>query len=387
MKQLYFDHEAASFASTEVMTAKQKAEEVYFASPLAPYQLGQEALAALRRPYEDVYHLLGSSNDNTLIICSSGAEAINQVLWSVYINTTREEGKNHFITSQIDEAPTILGLERLANYFACSISQIPIDQNGNITKDALIETMSPKTALLSLSYGNGVLGTYQSLKEIITICKERGVLVHLDVTHALGKLSIDFEEMEVDFLTFHAEQIHGPKGIGALLYKVDAVQSPLVIGGAEQKGKRGGACDIPSIIGLGVAASQAVEYCDYMGTELALLRDRFEEGILEKIPDAKVHFQKTLRLPNISCISFPGLNNDALLYRLSQRGVSASFGGGNFQQISLLLEACGLEKQVARSSLSFSFCRWHTDNDIESLSLILVEEVESLKKMSSFFKG
>ncbi len=381
-KDLYFDHSSSSFPSKKVLEVFLKGLEEQWASPLSPCKKGQAALRKIRESYESIYHLLDTEGEYDLVLTSSGTEAVNHALYAASKTALEEEGRNHFLTTKIEEAPNILGLERLARESGAVVTQLDVNSNGQLEAATLKGELTPRTGFLSFSLVNGVTGVLQPIDEILEVARERGLSTHVDVTHAVGKFPMSLAEWGVDYCTFDGQALHCPQGIGVLLYRKNHPLPPFIVGGAEQRGRRGGSWSAAHAMALGQAAMEGAEYLDYMGTEISMLRFAFEQAVTHEIPGIEVAFAACARAPHLSTLLFPGVANDLLLYRLNERGVTASFGGGNFQQISLLLEASNYPKEKAKTALSFSFCRWHDQKHIDDLVQILKEEVLELQKAS-----
>ncbi len=341
---------------------------------------GRTALRlAVKQACQSLYDLIGASQEDQLIFTSSGAEAINQIIFSTYFDVTRETGKNHFIASSLEEAPSILAMERLEK-LGCRHSLIPGDKRGYVTADAFIETLSPRTVLLSLSWGNGLTGVVQPLDEIIQICKERKILLHVDASHVLGKGEFPWAACGADFLTFSGEAIGGPKGTGALFIKKGIECSPFILGGNEQGGLRAGGLNEALLIGLGAAAAHLKRKGSSANMELARLKNIFEEEICRSCPSTRVMFGEEIRLPHLTTLLFPNVVNEALAFVLHKKGLFTSFGGGHCQQLQHLLASCGLH---THSALSFRFSDEMTDPLVKEAIKRIVESVHHLQKCSS----
>jgi cysteine desulfurase len=350
-------------------------------TPVAPHQKGQELFPALTDSFKALYQFIGAKEADQFVLTSSGAEAVNHVISSVYREVTLMTGKNQFITSNVDEAPAMMAIHRLQP-LGCIAKTVKANSQGLITAEALAETFTPRTALVSLSWGNGLTGVIQPVTEIANLCRERGVLLHLDATHVLGKLFYEIEEVGADFITFNGDQLHAPKGTGGLYIKQGVKWAPFIVGGAEQGNQRAGSFNMPGLVGLASAAEEALEARDFICTEIARLRDKLEMGILSQMTKAIPFFKQQERLPHCTTIGFPGIANEALLFTLNRRGICASIGGGQFQQISLLLTACGVDQSLAYSAIAFSLSRYTTEEEVDQAILLIVETVRSLLKLS-----
>lgn len=348
-------------------------------SPTAPHEAGQEVLPAVREAYDRLYKLLGASDDDTVIFTSSGAEAVNQVVLATYLDLTRETGLNHFVTSNVDEAPVIMAMERL-EHLGCSTSLVPVGSDGVVTPKALGDSFTPRTALVSMSWANGLTGVIQPVADLAEVCRERGILFHVEASHILGRLDFDLSEISPDLISFGGHLLHAPAGTGGLWIRAGLEISPLIVGGHEQEGYRGGPFSIAGLVALGIAAQEAVEGRDLMSTETARLRDRLEEGFLEM--GGRLFFTESERLPTTTLVAFPGVASDALLYRLDQEGVCASFGGGAYQKVPLQLQACGVEGAITECAVSFCLSRETSEEEIDRAIEVIGKTVRQLQKLS-----
>lgn len=355
-------------------------------NPTAPHAMGQELLPDIRAAYGQIYRLLGAADGDTVLFTSSGAEAVNHVVTSAYLDLTREAGLNHYITSLLDEAPVVMAYERLES-LGCTSTMVPVTREGRIAPKKLGDAFTPRTALVSLSWGNALTGTIQPVAELGALCRERGILFHLDATHVLGKLQFDLAEVGADLISFNGEQLHAPKGTGGLWMRSGLKISPLLVGGHDQAGLRAGALNVPGLIALGEACEEALEWRDTFSIEGARLRDRLEEGVMARFEGAFAPFAGVERLPATACLLFPGVNCDALLYRLNQEGLFASFGGGSYQQLALQLEACGIPHPLADCAISLTLSRETTEEEIDEAIELIADQAVQLKTLSTQFMG
>lgn len=354
-----------------------------WASSSSPHQLGQRLHSHIKEGYQALYSLLGADHQATIIFTSSGAEAVNHLIHGVFHDVTRVRGKNHFLTAQTDEAPAILTVGRLEK-MGCVGKMIPVDESGQLTLDAISDALSPRTALISLSWGNGLTGMVQPVHEIVDLCRERGVLVHLEASHILGKHFFDLDDLPVDFITFDGGTLHAPRGTGALYVRKSLTLSPFILGGGQQGGQRGGETDVAGLMGLASASRELLESADLIATETVRLRDQLEKGVKSSYPEAEILFEGVARLPHISVIAFPGVSNEALLYALSEQGVYATMGGGVFQQISLILSAMGFPDSLCQSALSFALSRTTFPEEIDRAVELIAQTAKQLRCHSKY---
>lgn len=379
--QIYLDNSSAARPSEKVISAMMPYWTTHWGIPATPHQKGQELYPSLAEFYKELYAFIGAKEGDQVILTSGGAEAVNHVITSVHRDVTLSTGKNQFLTSKVDEASAIMAISHLEP-FGCVGKMIEVNSQGIVTPQAVADCLSPRTALLSLSWANGLTGVVQPIAEIAQLCRERGVRLHLEATHVMGKLFYELEEIGPDYLTFNGDQLHGPKGTGILYIKQGIRCSPFLFGSADQGGMRAGGLNMPGLAGLAVAAQESLDSRDLLCTETARLRNQFEQGILKGFPQAKICFKEQERLPHCTTLLFPGIANEALLFLLNRRGVCASIGGGNFQQLGLMLSFSGIEETLAHSAVSFSLSRYTTEEEIDRAIAMIVESAHMLARLS-----
>ena len=349
---LYFDNSMATRPSDRAVAKMMPPLTEIWANPMSPHAKGQAVQPYLEEGYKALYDLLRASEQDLIFFTSSGAEAVNTVFQSTYHEVTLNTGKNQFLAAEIDEAPALMAISRLekAN---CVGKLIQPTEHCTITPDAVADIVTPRTALLSLSWANGLTGVVDPVAHIASLCKDRGILFHLEASHVLGKLFFELDDVGADFISWTGEALHAPQGTGALYVRKTVNLHPFLVGGLEQGGNRARTFSVAGFAALGEASRELIEARDYMCTEIARLRNKLEEGVQALVPDAKALFTEQQRVPHITAIAFPGVINEALLYALNRRHVYACIGGGSFQQIGLILKACGIDDLTAHSAVTF----------------------------------
>ncbi len=381
-KGIYLDNSTTTRPSEKTIGRMLQFYTDRWGVPSAAHQMGQELFSDIEESYKSLYAMLGAKESDDFVFTSSGAEAVNHAIFAAYLDVARTTGKNQFVTSNIDEAPALMSIGRLEQ-LGCVGKMVDANQRGYVTAQAVADTMTPRTAIVSLSWANGLTGVINPVGEIASICQERGILFHLDATHVLGKLYYELEDIGASLISFNGDNIHGPKGTGGLYIRQGVKCSPFIVGGLEQAGHRAGSVNIPGLVGLGQAAKEALEARDYVCTEVARLRNKLEKGIMGHVPDAIAYFQDQERLPNCTTVAFPWIANEAMLFSLNRKGVYASIGGGSFQQIGLVLMASGVEETIAHTALSFSLSRETSEDEIDRALDIIVETAKRLRKISN----
>lgn len=333
---------------------------------------------ALREAYGLIYDFAGAKKEDHFIFTSSGAEAVNHAIWAAYLDITRKTGKNHFLCSALDEAATIMAMGRLQEVGSLFQMVAPRPE-GFVTVKEVAEMLTPRTAMLSLSWANGLTGVIQPLVEIADLCRERDILFHVEGTHVLGKGNFSFLETGADLLTFN-----GPyPGTGGMFIREGLEISPLILGGNEQGKMRGGAFSVNGLIEMAKWAKDEKEHADHYSIEIARLRSYFEELICKHLPNVTpLFYAQERRVSHITSFLFPGAASDSLYYLLSQKGVYTSFGGNHFQHFVHILRGCGVPEPDCHSGLSFTFSHSTTQEEIEKAAEKVIETVCQLRKYS-----
>lgn len=360
---IYLDHHSATRPCAAALERMTPYFQEHWGASFAPHRMGQELIAVAQGRYPIIYDLVGAQKNDRFVFTSSGAEALNQVFWSIFFEKGRKEGKTHILISAIEEAPTMQMAKRLEE-LGCTIKVVPVNEAGQIDLEQLRQLINPRTALISVTMANGLTGVIQPVDEIVQIAKEKNVLLHLDATYAVGKYPILFES---DYLTFSGDRIHSVKSSGGLFAKEGAPIVPFILGGNEQNGLRGGNFDIPSFMALSAAAQQANLYLDSMALEVVRLRDLFESLV-----DGTVLYKESLRLPNTSAIVFENVHQETLLYYLNRKGVYATIGGAYAPHLSRINEC----------AVSFALSRMTTEEEVVKGAQIINETVASLQTLS-----
>lgn len=380
-KKIYLDNSMTTRPSDKAVAAMLPFLTERWGTPSAPHQMGQELYPAIAESLKSVYAMLGAKESDGFVFTSSGAEAVNHAVMAAYHDITRNTGKNHFVTSKIDEAPSIMAIGRLEQ-MGCVGKMVAPNKEGAISAQVIADAISPRTAMVSLSWANAMTGVINPVAEISEICKERGILFHVDATHVLGKLFYRLEDVGADIITFNGDNLHAPKGTGGLHVREGVHCSPFILGGIEQAGHRAGSYSVAALAALGVAAKELVDCRDMLCTETARLRDKLESGVVAAVPGAVPCFHAHERVPNATAILFPGVVNESLLYLLNKKGVFASIGGGTFQQIALILAACGIDESLAQTGVNFTLSRETTEEEIDRAIQIIADCVKKLRKGS-----
>lgn len=370
MEPIYLDNGTIARPSSHLISQMQPFLKRHWQAITAPYLKGKEPFVSIERSLGDIRAFVGAHPKDPFQFASSGSAAIAAVYQSAYQDHIAQNGKNHILTSPHEEAPIhLLGkqYEKLGVYQ----KTIPLNDLGQVTRDALEKALTPKTGLVSLSWANSLTGVIHPIWELAELCREKEVLFHVDASQVLGKLYFKFEELPIDYLTFDGGALHAPKGSGGLFAYRGIDFSPSI-----PEGMEGADLNTPALIGLGIAVQEMSEAFDHLSLETPRLRDKLEEGIRLAIPEVEVLFAEAERLPNVSALRFPGVHHELLAFHLREEGVFASFGGGQKQKLEYLTGD--------RTALSFSLSRDTTEEEINRAIAIIVDAAQ---KCRTFSKG
>jgi cysteine desulfurase len=369
----YLDHHTATRPLPSVIQAMLPFLNEHWGSTTAPHQMGQELFPALKKATESILDQVGANQEDRFYFFSSNVEAISHLFLGHYFDHIRHTGKNHILTTNIEEAAALMSLKRLEEV-GCAGKILSVNAQGQLTKERLEEALKPRTSLVSLSWANGLTGVIHPIADLAAACHAKDVRIHVDASYVIGKLYFRLEDLPIDFLTFDGSFIHAPKGTAGLIVKEKTLFSPPLSSMA--------GVPVGGIVALAQALEEGAVMLDHMCLETARLRDKLETGILRGFPEAKVLFQQVERLPNCTAIAFPGVVSDALLYLLHRRGVYASLGGGQSQKLSHILIASGVDETLSLCALSFSLSVETTEEEVDYAIKTIVECAQKLKDMS-----
>ena len=264
-----------------------------------------------------------------------------------------------------------------------------MDKDGQVSVESLREAIDDQTILVSIMMANNEIGTINPIAELGAVCKEKGVLFHVDAVQAVGTLPIDVKAMNIDMLSMSAHKFYGPKGVGALYVRKGIRLKPFMHGGAQENKHRAGTENVPGIVGMGKAIELAEAEREANAQRLQAMRDRLIAGIEEKIPYARLNGSRTQRLPGHVNFSFQFIEGESLLMLLDFCGICASSGSactsGSLDPSHVLL-AIGLPHEIAHGSLRLTLGRENTMEDVEYILEKLPPIVERLRAMSPLYE-
>jgi cysteine desulfurase len=376
---IYFDHNATTPLHPAVWEAMYPFLTEAFGNPSSLHADGLRARDAVEEARERVARLLGASADE-IVFTSGGTEADNLAILGSVLARRLQGG--HIVTSQI-EHPAVLGSCHALETQGCRVTRLPVGSAGTIDPDDLAAALSDDTLLVTLMHANNEIGTIQPVRACAALARARGILVHTDAVQSVGKVATPVDELGVDLLSLSGHKIHGPKGVGALYVRRGTGLDPLVTGGPQERGLRGGTEPVAAIVGLGVAAQLAAASLSAEMSRVAALRDHLEQGVLASIPEVLVNGRPAPRLPTTTNLSFKGVDGQSLVVALDLKGVATSTGSacssGSLEP-SPVLVAMGLPSEWVRGAVRFSLGAGNTLQEVETVLQMLPPVVARLRQ-------
>ncbi|HEX3018581.1 MAG TPA: cysteine desulfurase NifS [Caproicibacter sp.] len=355
-----------------------------YGNPSTLYSLGRDAREAISSARRKAALALGAE-EQEIFFTSGGSEADNWAIRGI-AHANASKGK-HLITTKIEHHAVLHTMKALEKE-GFEVTYLDVNENGIVNPSDFAAAIRPDTTLASIMYANNEIGTIQPIPELGKICSDKGIILHTDAVQAVGHLPINVKEQGVQLLSLSAHKFHGPKGIGALYIRKGLRFPNLIEGGAQEKNRRAGTENVPSIIGLGKAIEIACSSIDGNSRKTKLLRDKLIDGIL-KLPHTKLNGDRENRLAGNVNVSIEGVSGEQLLLQLDQNDICAASGSactsGSLDPSHVLL-AIGLNREVAFGSLRFSLSELNTEEDVDYILEVLPKIVQQLRDVSPLWK-
>jgi cysteine desulfurase len=384
VRPVYLDHIAATPPRPEVVDAMLPFLGESFANPQSLHSGGQEALQAVEESRARVAGLIGASAEE-VVFTASGSESNNLALKGMAL-AGRARGKR-IIVSAIEHL-SVLNAAKSLEKLGFETVLVPVDGLGRVDPEDVRKALTKGTVLVSVQTANSEVGTLEPVAEIARISRENGVPFHTDAIAAAGNVPFDVRALGVDALSLAADQFYGPKGAAALYLRKGTRIVPLVDGGVQEGGRRGGTENVPAIVGMGRAAEiAAAEMTKWIGTETSL-RDHLIRGLLEKVDRSVLTGDPSSRLPHHASFCVEFIEGEAMLLHLDMKGVAASSGSActsKSLKVSHVLLAMGVDHALAQGSLVFSLLETTTAADIDRVLEVFPPIVDTLRRMSPLF--
>jgi cysteine desulfurase len=378
---IYLDNNATTQLDPAVVEEMLPFLTTHYGNPSSGYGFAATARKAMNLARERLATLL-DCEPAEIVFTSGGTESNNAA-----INSTLQlepRGKR-VITSAVEHSAVLRPCQDLAKR-GCTVTFAGVDRHGNLDLGELEAAIRPETALVSIMWANNETGVVFPVEQIAERCREKGVLFHTDAVQATGKIAMRLRDTAINFLSLSAHKFHGPKGVGALYVNRRTRFSPLIAGGSQESGRRGGTENVASVVGLGKAAELALKHLTEGKCNIRSMRDRFERSILETVTEVSVNGAAAARLPNTSSLSFEGIESPAALLLLDRQGICCSAGSAcrtGSQEASHVLRAMNPNTDAARRSLRFSLGRFNTDAQIDRALEVVPKVIDKLRQSSA----
>ncbi len=383
MREVYLDNNATTMVAREVLDEMLPYFHDYYGNPSSMHSFGGKVARKLADARQRIAALLGADPEE-IIFTSCGTESDNAAIMSALSNNP---GKNHIITSRVEHPAVKVLCEHLAEK-GYRVTMLSVDAEGRLDMDEYETSLTPDTAIVSIMWANNETGVIFPVEEAARLARERGITFHTDAVQTVGKIPINMKHNSIDMLSLSGHKLHAPKGIGVLYVRKGTRFSAFLIGGHQEKGRRGGTENVPSIIALGKACELAAANMEKENTYVRALRDRLESELLKAIPQSRVNGNTKERIPNTTNISFEFIEGESILLLMDQFGICASSGSactsGSLQP-SHVLRAMGVPYTMAHGSIRFSLSVYNTAEDIDLVIKELPPIIERLRNLSPYW--
>jgi cysteine desulfurase len=381
-RRVYLDNSATTPVDPRVATAMARAVTETFGNASSVHGFGQQARAAIDRARREVAALVGA-RQNEIVFTSGGTEANNLAIRGL-CEAASAHGR-HVITSAI-EHPSVAGVCAYLEKQGWEVSRLPVYENGVVRIEDVAAALRADTVLITIMLANNEIGTIQPISQIGALVRERRYLwLHTDAVQAAGRLPLNVDELGCDLLTVSGHKLYAPKGVGALYVRRGVRLHGQNIGGHQERERRAGTENVPGIVAFGEAAKLAREELDERARHDRSLRDKFEAEVRKRISDVVMNGDREQRLDHLSNISFRFIEGEGLLINLDLEGVAVSTGSAcssGTLEPSPVIRALGVDDELARGSIRFSFGKDNTEADVDYAVEVLVRAVERLRALS-----
>ncbi len=385
MSVINLDHISANPLHPEVQDTMIAAIKKGYGNPSSPHQLGDEATQALDNAREAVANLINSATTKEIIFTSCGTESINHAIKGVA--AARVDKGKHIVTSNIEHNSVLRTLRRLkmAGY---EMTSVPVDQYGRVNPDDVAKAIRDETILVSIMHSNNEVGTIQPIEEIAEITRDKNVTFHTDAVASIGVVPIDVQKLGVDLLSFSANQMRGPAGVGGLYVRKGTKLWPLIDGGAQENNRRAGTQNLTAVIGMGVAAEMASKEMDSRIEHAIKLKERLATGLKENIDTIHINGHPEFSLPNLVSASIAYIEGESIILMLDEEGIIASTrsacASGSLRA-SHVLSSIGLDWADAQGTLVITFGQDNNETEIDRFIEVLTDVVGTLRNISPLY--
>jgi len=382
---IYFDNNATTRLIPEAFEAMRPYLTELYGNPSSIHSFGSQVAKKIQEAREQVATLLGASDPVEVVFTSCGTEGDNAAIREILES---RPDKRHIVTTQV-EHPAVLGLCQHLEKKGYRVTWLGVDGEGMLDLDELKESLTDDTAVVSIMYANNETGVIFPVHSVGEIVKARGIPFHVDAVQVAGKIPLDLKKSPIDLLTISAHKFHGPKGVGALYVRRGVTFRPFIVGGHQERNRRGGTENVAGIVGMGKAAELALRRQAEDERRVRPLRDRLEQSLLDSCPDCRVNGHPKERLPNTLNVSFKFLEGEAILVLLDQYGICASTGSActaGSVEPSHVLRAMGVPPDWIQGAVRFSLSRYTTEEEVRFVNEKMPLIVQRLRGLSALGK-
>jgi len=383
MKPIYVDNNATTQVAPEVVEEMQPYFSTFYGNPSSMHSFGGNVAGKINEARAQTAALLGAQPEE-IIFTSCGTESDSTAIWAALRSHPE---KRHLITSNV-EHPAVKNLYEYLARHNYNVTFVPVDKSGRLDLDYLYDHITDHTAIVSIMWANNETGVIFPVEEIAAQVRKHGSVFHTDAVQAVGKVPIVLSQNQIDMLSLSGHKLHAPKGVGALYIRRGTKFAPFLMGGHQEHGRRGGTENVASIIGLGKAAEMAAAKMTEENTRVKALRNKLENELIKRVPNAMVNGDIENRLPNTTSIAFEFVEGESILLMLDQYNICASSGSactsGSLEP-SHVLQAMEVPFTAAHGSIRFSLSTYNTEEEIDFIIDKLPTIINRLRTMSPFW--
>ena len=384
MERIYLDNNATTILDPRVKEAMEPFWCQMYGNPNSLHGFGTEVHPYMRLAFDRLYAGINARDDDDILITSCATESNNTAIQSVWYDLIRTGKRSEIVTTQV-EHPAVANTCRFLESMGAKVISLPVNSEGIVDAKILKGHIHPdRTALVSIMWANNETGLIFPIRELAALCRDNGILFHTDAVQAVGKVPVDVQEAPVDFLSFSAHKFHGPKGVGGLYVRHGSKITPLLHGGEQMGGRRGGTVNVAFLVAMGLAMELAVEDLPREQSEVRRLRDRLEDAVLA-LDGTTVIGSRELRTPNTILMSVKGVEGEAMIWDLNRQGVAASTGSAcaseSLEPNPTFVAMC-IDSELAHTGVRLSLSRFTTEEEIDAAILAIRAAVGRLRKIS-----
>jgi cysteine desulfurase len=379
---VYFDNNATTRVLPEVAAAMLPYYTEFYGNPSSIHRFGSDVGQKIAQARAQVAALIGAADPVEVVFTSCGTEGDNAAIRGMLES---RPDKRHIVTTKV-EHPAVLGLCQHLEKKGYRVTWLSVDQDGALDLAELSAALSDDTALVSVIWANNETGVIFPIEKIAALVRARGIPLHVDAVQAAGKIPLNVSALPVDLLTISGHKFHAPKGVGALYVRRGITFPPFLIGGHQERNRRGGTENVAGIVGMGQAAEIALGRIAADSEHERILRDRLEALLLAACPESRVNGRNQERLPNTLNISFRYLEGESMLVLLDQQGICASTGSActaGSAEPSHVLRAMDVPADWLQGAVRFSLSRFNSEAEVNYVNEKVPAIVQRLQGLSA----